>query len=76
MRFPTGTVIIDADHLRTPDGLTFSDVATTDRACTAETAAMRAAILATLGPAVTYTIDYNQLALLTPSGIGIDLTAG
>jgi hypothetical protein len=37
---------------------------------------MQAAILATLGPAVTYTIDYNQLTLLAPSGIGIDLTAG
>jgi heat shock protein HslJ len=56
--------------------LNFSDVATTDRACTAETAAMQAAILATLGPAVTYTIDYNQLTLLTPSGIGLDLKAG
>ena len=32
--------------------LNFSDVAITDRACTAETAAMQAAILATLGPAV------------------------
>ncbi len=56
--------------------LTFSDVATTARACTAETAAMQAAILATLGPAVAYTIDYNQLTLLAPSGIGLDLKAG
>ncbi|MFG1626038.1 META domain-containing protein [Kribbella sp. NPDC049227] len=56
--------------------LTFSEVAITDRACTAETAAMQTAILATLGPAVTYTIDYDQLTLLAPSGIGLDLTAG
>ncbi len=56
--------------------LTFSDFATTARACTAETAAMQAAILATLGPAVAYTIDYNQLTLLAPSGIGLDLKAG
>jgi heat shock protein HslJ/tRNA A37 threonylcarbamoyladenosine synthetase subunit TsaC/SUA5/YrdC len=56
--------------------LTFGNVATTDRACTAETAALQAAILATLGPAVTYTIDYNKLTLLSPSGIGLDLKAG
>jgi heat shock protein HslJ/tRNA A37 threonylcarbamoyladenosine synthetase subunit TsaC/SUA5/YrdC len=56
--------------------LNFSDVAITDRACPAETAALQAAILATLGPAVTYTIDHNQLTLLAPSGIGLDLKAG
>lgn len=55
--------------------LNFSDVAVTDRACTAETAAMQASILATLGSAVAYTIDYNQLTLLAPSGIGLDLKA-
>jgi heat shock protein HslJ len=56
--------------------LNFSDVAITDRACTAETAALQTAILATLGPAVAYTIDYNRLTLLAPSGIGLDLKAG
>jgi heat shock protein HslJ len=56
--------------------LTFSDVTTTGHACTDETAEVQAAILATLGPAVAYTIDYNQLILLAPTGIGLDLSAG
>ncbi|MGW5187937.1 META domain-containing protein [Kribbella sp. NPDC004138] len=55
--------------------LAFSDIAVTDHSCTAETARLQAAILATLGPAVSYTIDYNQLTLLAPSGIGLDLKA-
>ncbi|WP_410789773.1 META domain-containing protein [Kribbella sp. C-35] len=55
--------------------LTFSQVAIPDRACAAETAEVEAAILATLGPAVAYTIDHNQLTLLAPSGIGLDLKA-
>ncbi|MEU4290922.1 META domain-containing protein [Kribbella sp. NPDC026596] len=56
--------------------LTFGNVATTGHTCTAETAAMQAAMLATLEPAVSYTIDYNQLTLLAPSGIGLDLKVG
>ncbi|TCC37476.1 META domain-containing protein [Kribbella capetownensis] len=55
--------------------LTFANLTTTNRACPPETAPLQAAILATLGPAVTYTIDHNQLTLLTPSGIGLDLKA-
>lgn len=71
----TGCNELSGSFTRNNTELTFSDVATTDRACTAETAATQAAILATLGPAVTYTIDYNQLTLLAPTGIGLDLTA-
>jgi hypothetical protein len=37
---------------------------------------VQAAILATLRPAVAYTIDFNQLTLIAPTGIGLDLTAG
>ncbi|WP_344241454.1 META domain-containing protein [Kribbella hippodromi] len=55
--------------------LTFTDVAVTDHACTAETAEVQAAMLATLGTAVSYTIDHNQLTLIAPSGIGLDLKA-
>lgn len=72
----TGCNELSGTVTRNNTELTFSDVATTARACTAQTAAMQAAILATLGPAVTYTIDYNQLTLLAPSGIGLDLKAG
>ncbi|HET6738695.1 MAG TPA: META domain-containing protein [Kribbella sp.] len=56
--------------------LSFSDIVVTGRAETAETAAMQTAILDTLGPAVSYTIDHNHLTLLAPSGIGLDLRAG
>lgn len=66
----SGTVI------RNNTELNFSEVATTDHACTPETAALHAAILATLGPAVAYTIDHNRMTLLAPSGIGLDLEAG
>jgi heat shock protein HslJ len=55
--------------------LTFSDVTTTGHVCTDETAEAQAAILATLGPAVAYTVDYNHLTLLALSGIGLDLKA-
>jgi heat shock protein HslJ/tRNA A37 threonylcarbamoyladenosine synthetase subunit TsaC/SUA5/YrdC len=55
--------------------LSFSDVTCTDRPCPAETAARQAAILSTLGPAVSYTTDHDQLTLLAPSGIGLDLKA-
>jgi hypothetical protein len=33
------------------------------------------AILTTLRAKVTYTIDYNRLTLITPTGTGLDLTA-
>jgi heat shock protein HslJ/tRNA A37 threonylcarbamoyladenosine synthetase subunit TsaC/SUA5/YrdC len=72
----TGCNELSGTFTRNNTELTFSDVAITDRACTPETAALQAAILATLGPAVAYTIDYNQLTLLAPSGIGLDLKAG
>jgi heat shock protein HslJ len=72
----TGCNELSGTVTRNNTELTFSNVATTDRACTAETAALQAAILATLGPAVAYTIDYNQLTLLAPSGIGLDLKEG
>ncbi|MEV0803197.1 META domain-containing protein [Kribbella sp. NPDC050281] len=72
----TGCNELSGTVTRNNTELTFGSVATTDRACPAETAAMQAAIPATLGPAVTYTIDYNQLTLLAPSGIGLDLKAG
>jgi heat shock protein HslJ/tRNA A37 threonylcarbamoyladenosine synthetase subunit TsaC/SUA5/YrdC len=72
----TGCNELSGTVTRNNTELTFSDVATTGHACTDETAEVQAAILATLGPAVAYTIDYNQLTLLAPSGIGLDLTAG
>ena len=55
--------------------LNVSDVVVTDHACPSETAEVQAAMLSTLGPAVAYTIDHNQLILLAPSGIGLDLKA-
>jgi hypothetical protein len=36
---------------------------------------VQAEMLATLGPAVSYTIDHNQLTLIAASGIGLDLKA-
>lgn len=72
----TGCNELSGTFTRNNTELNFSDVAITDHACTPETAALQAAILATLGPAVAYTIDYNQLTLLAPSGIGLDLKAG
>lgn len=36
---------------------------------------MEAAILSTLRAKVTYTIDYNRLTVMTPTGTGLDLTA-
>ncbi|MFD7154096.1 META domain-containing protein [Kribbella sp. NPDC059898] len=65
----TGTVT------RNNTELSFTDVAVSNRACTAESAAMQAAMLATFQPAVSYTIDHNQLTLLAPSGRGLDLSA-
>ncbi|MGW6201846.1 META domain-containing protein [Kribbella sp. NPDC055110] len=71
----TGCNELSGTVTRNNTELTFSDVTTTDHACTGETADVQAAILATLGPAVTYTIEHNQLILLAPSGIGLDLKA-
>ena len=59
---------------RTRTELTFTGVVTTDHACTGETAEVETAILTTLRANVTYTIDYNRLTLLTPTGTGLDLT--
>lgn len=72
----TGCNELSGTFTRNNTELNFSDVATTDRVCTPDTATLQTAILATLGPAVTYTIDYNQLTLLAPSGTGLDLKAG
>ncbi|MEV6268005.1 META domain-containing protein [Kribbella sp. NPDC051936] len=71
----TGCSEFSGTVTRNNSELAFSDIAITDHSCTAETARLQAAILATLGPAVSYTIDYNQLTLLAPSGIGLDLKA-
>jgi len=60
---------------RTSTELTCTGVVTTDHACTGETAEVETAILTTLRAKVTYTIDYNRLTLLTPTGTGLDLTA-
>ncbi|MEV0289918.1 MULTISPECIES: META domain-containing protein [unclassified Kribbella] len=72
----TGCNELSGTITRNNTELSFSDVATTAHTCTSETAEVQAAMLATLGPAVSYTIDYNQLTLLAPSGIGLDLKAG
>jgi heat shock protein HslJ/tRNA A37 threonylcarbamoyladenosine synthetase subunit TsaC/SUA5/YrdC len=55
--------------------LNFTDITITDRACTPEATRLQAAILAVLGPKVSYTIDYNRLILLARSGRGLDLRA-
>ena len=55
--------------------LSFSNVTLTNHPCPTEAEAFQTAILGTLGPAASYTIDHNQLTLLAPSGIGLDLTA-
>ncbi|MFI5695498.1 META domain-containing protein [Kribbella sp. NPDC051586] len=72
----TGCNELAATVTRNNTELSFSDVTVTDQACTDETAAVQAAMLATLGSAVDYTVDYNELTLLAPSGIGLDLKAG
>jgi len=71
----TGCNELSATVTRTSTELTCTGVVTTDRACTGETAEVETAILTTLRAKVTYTIDYNRLTLLTPTGTGLDLTA-
>lgn len=71
----TGCNELSGTVTRNNTELTFSEVTTTDRSCAGETADVQAAILATLGPAVAYTIDHNQVTLIAPSGIGLDLKA-
>jgi heat shock protein HslJ/tRNA A37 threonylcarbamoyladenosine synthetase subunit TsaC/SUA5/YrdC len=71
----TGCNELSGTVIRNNTELTFTDVAVTDHACTAETAEVQAEMLATLGPAVSYTIDHNKLTLIAPSGIGLDLKA-
>ncbi|GAB2682507.1 META domain-containing protein [Kribbella swartbergensis] len=71
----TGCNEISGTITRNSTELTFTDVITTDRACTGECAEVETAILTTLSANVTYTIDYNRLTLLTPTGTGLDLTA-
>ena len=70
----TGCNELPAPSTRTRTELTFTGVVTTDRACTGETAEVETAILTTLRAKVTYTIDYNRLTLITPTGTGLDLT--
>ncbi|TDW24436.1 META domain-containing protein [Kribbella kalugense] len=72
----TGCNEMSGTFRRTNTELIFSSVATTDHTCTGETAEIEAVMLSTLGSAVTYTIDHNQMVLLAPSGIGLDLKAG
>jgi heat shock protein HslJ len=71
----TGCNELSGTVARTRTELTFTGVVTTDRACTGETAEVETAILTTLRAKVTYTIDYNRLTLMTPTGTGLDLTA-
>jgi heat shock protein HslJ len=71
----TGGNDLSGTFTRTNTELIFSDIAVTDRACAGDTAEVEAAIRATLGSAVTYTIDHNQMTLLAPSGFGLDLKA-
>ncbi|MER7243450.1 META domain-containing protein [Kribbella sp. NPDC000426] len=71
----TGCNELSGTVTRNNTELTFTDVTITDRTCTGETAEVQAEILATLGAAVTYTIDHNKLTLIAPSGIGLDLKA-
>ncbi|TDO66648.1 tRNA A37 threonylcarbamoyladenosine synthetase subunit TsaC/SUA5/YrdC [Kribbella sp. VKM Ac-2571] len=72
----TGGNELSGTFTRNNTELSFSAVTTTDHACTPESAALQTTILSTLGPAVTYTIDHNQLTLLAPSGTGLALKAG
>lgn len=55
--------------------LTITDVVTTARACTGQTAEVETAILTTLTAKVAYAIDHNRLTLLTSTGIGLGLWA-
>ncbi|MFC5260802.1 META domain-containing protein [Kribbella qitaiheensis] len=71
----TGCNELSGTVTRSNTELTFTAVATSGHPCTGETADVETAILSTLGPAVTYTIDHNQMILLAPSGIGLDLKA-
>lgn len=54
--------------------LTFTDIITTDRACTGDPALIEKAILATLKGTVSYEIDAKRLSLRTPDKNGIDFT--
>ncbi|MGW1340033.1 META domain-containing protein [Kribbella sp. NPDC002412] len=71
----TGCNELSGTVTRTGTELTCT-VVPTDRACTGETAEVETAILTTLAAKITYAIDYNRLTLLTPTGIGLALTAG
>lgn len=72
----TGCNEVSGTITRTGNELTFTSVVATDRACTGETAEVETAILTTLRTRVAYTIDHDRLTLMTPTGIGLDLTAG
>ncbi|RZU16189.1 META domain-containing protein [Kribbella rubisoli] len=71
----TGCNELSGTFTRTSTDLTFTSVTISDHPCTGETEAVHAAILATVGGTVTYTIDHNRLILLNPTGIGLDLKA-
>jgi heat shock protein HslJ len=71
----TGSNDLSATYTRNNTELTFTNVTVTNRPSTPESTTMQAAILATLTPAVAYTIAHNQLTLIAPSGKGLDLTA-
>ncbi len=71
----TGCNDLSGTVTRTTTELTVTGIVTTDRACTRATAEVETAILTILSAKVTYTIDYNRLTLMTPTGLGLDLTA-
>ncbi|WP_433165359.1 META domain-containing protein [Kribbella sp. CA-247076] len=71
----TGCNELSGTVTRNNTELTFTNVAITDHPCPPETAALQTAVLTTLGPAVTYTIDHNHLTLQNPTGTGLDLKA-
>lgn len=72
----TGCNELSGTVTRTNTELIFTDVTTTDRACPDDTAGVQAAMLSTLATTASYTIDHNQLTLINPTGIGLDLKAG
>lgn len=71
----TGCNELSGTFTRNNTELSFTDITVTSHPCPSEAEAFQTAILGTLGPAASYTIDHNHLTLLAPSGIGLDLSA-
>ena len=72
----TGCNELSGTVARTNTKLIFTHIVITDRGYPDDTAAMQTAMLSTLAPAVSYTIDHNHLTLFSATGIGLDLKAG